>query len=631
MLNNRYQVIQVLSAGGFGETFLAEDTYMPSRRRCVIKQLKPIANDPQTYKMIQQRFEREAATLEYLGEGSDQIPKLYAYFSENGQFYLVQEWIHGPTLTEFFKAKGLLNETAVREILLSLLSVLDYVHSKGIIHRDIKPDNILLRNLAASSTSPNQGTVEGKPVLIDFGAVKETIRSVVNSPGYHPKSLVIGTPGYMPSEQAVGRPVYASDIYSLGLTAIYLLTGKHPHELETDPHTGEILWQHQASGVSPNLAMILNQAIKPHTSDRYTTASKMLHALQSAAFIPPTPTVALSAVAGTTQPIQPLSTHPSTPRNWQKPIWIVGSLVAGGLIGAGAIASINRQPESEAPIAISPSPTLSSESNTTNPTPSPASPTPTFTPTKKPVAIVTPSIPIASVPRQQPVTPTPSPTPVRSTPQLETEPVDSDPPTFPPASISLEKDNLTPTPSPTPESTPAPLKNNASPTPESTPAPLKNNPLRHNSSLATNIQTVPAFPTGTPRSAVEDTLGSAKDSRGAWGNTRAVTYHFVPNQIDLGYLFDRKSGELRQTEVSFSQSVDPQVMQTTLQGMLGGEATEKIQQQLQQVQQRQLDHVSFTKGSLKGQIVRQECDFIYISIWDENLHDFVSPSQNRKC
>ena len=660
MLNNRYQVIQVLSAGGFGETFLAEDTYMPSRRRCVIKQLKPIANDPQTYKMIQQRFEREAATLEYLGEGSDQIPKLYAYFSENGQFYLVQEWIDGPTLTEFVKAKGPLNETAVREVLLSLLSVLDYVHSKGIIHRDIKPDNILLRNLAASSTYPYQGVVGSKPVLIDFGAVKETIRSVVNSPGYLTKSLVIGTPGYMPSEQAVGRPVYASDIYSLGLTAIYLLTGKHPHELETDPHTGEILWQHQASGVSPNLAIILDQAIKPHTSDRYTTASKMLYALQSAASIPPTPTVALSAVAGTTQPIQPLSTHPSTPRNWQNPIWIVGSLVAGGLIGAGAIASINAGPESEAPIAISPSPTPSSESNTTNPTPSPASPTPTFTPTKKPVAIVTPSIPIASVPRQQPVTPTPSPTPVRSTPQLENERVDSDPPTFPPASISLEKDNLTPTPSPTPESTPAPLKNNASPTPESTPAPLKNNAsptpestpaplknnapptpkftpaplknnaLRHNSSLATNIQTVPAFPTGTPRSAVEDTLGSAKDSRGAWG-TRAVTYHFVPNQIDLGYLFDRKSGELRQTEVSFAQSVDPQVMHTTLQGMLGGEATEKIQQQLQQVQQRQLDHVSFTKGSLKGQIVRQECDFIYISIWDENLHDFVSPSQNRKC
>ncbi len=666
LLNNRYQVIQVLSAGGFGETFLAEDTYMPSRRRCVIKQLKPITNDPQTYKMIQQRFEREAATLEYLGEASDQIPKLYAYFSENGQFYLVQEWIHGPTLTEIVKSKGPQNETSVREILLSLLSVLDYVHSKGIIHRDIKPDNILLGNASASSTSPYQvGVVGSKPVLIDFGAVKETIRSVVNSPGYHTKSLVIGTPGYMPSEQGVGRPVYASDIYSLGLTAIYLLTGKHPHELQTDPQTGEILWQHQASGVSPNLVMVLNQAIKPHASDRYTTASKMLYALQSAASIPHTPTaatqptIALSPVAGQSpQQIQPLSSDTynpvisasSTPRNWQKPIWIVGSLVAGGLIGAVAIASLNRQPVSEAPIATSPSPTPFSESNTTNPVPSPQSPTPTFRPTKKPIAILPilpPPTPIASERPQQPVTPAPSRTPVVSAPELEKEPVDSDPPTLPAASLPpSQPDNITPSAIPTPESPPAlqknnalpspksspPLeKNNALPSPESSPAPQKNNAPRDNSSLTTNIQSVPAFPTGTPKSVVEDTLGSAKDLRGAWPNTRAVTYHFVPNKIDLGYLFDRKSGELRQTEVSFAQSVDPQVMQTTLEEMLGGEATEKIKQGLQNVQKRQLDNFRFQKGSLKGQIVRQECDFIYISVWNKDLHDYGSPSQDRKC
>ncbi len=298
LLNNRYQVIQVIGAGGFGETFLAEDTYMPSRRRCVIKQLKPITNnDPQTYKIIQQRFEREAATLEYLGESSDQIPKLYAYFSENGQFYLVQEWIHGQTLKKIVEAKGYESESAVWQLLLNLLPVLDYVHSKGIIHRDIKPDNIILRSL------------DSKPVLIDFGAVKETIRSVINSPGYLTRSLVIGTPGYMSSEQAVGRPVYATDIYSLGLTAIYLLTGKHPHQILTDLQTGEILWQQHAPNVSPQLAMVLNQAIKPHAGDRYSTASKMLHALQSASYIPPEP----ATVVTPTQQTQALSSpQPST-------------------------------------------------------------------------------------------------------------------------------------------------------------------------------------------------------------------------------------------------------------------------------------------------------------------------------
>ena len=151
LLNNRYQVIEVLGAGGFGETFLAEDTYMPSRRRCVIKKLKTITGDPRTYDKIKQRFEREAATLEILGEGSDQIPKLYAYFSEQGLFYLIQEWIQGQTLTQAIETKGALPEAQVRGILLSLLPVLDYVHSQNIIHRDIKPDNVIL---SASNSKP---------------------------------------------------------------------------------------------------------------------------------------------------------------------------------------------------------------------------------------------------------------------------------------------------------------------------------------------------------------------------------------------------------------------------------------------------------------------------------------------
>lgn len=115
LLNNRYQVIQVLGAGGFGETFLADDTHLPSRRRCVIKQLKPLLDEPKTYQNIQQRFEREAAILEFLGEGSEQIPNLYAYFSENGLFYLVQEWIQGQTLTNIVETDGCLDEKAVEE------------------------------------------------------------------------------------------------------------------------------------------------------------------------------------------------------------------------------------------------------------------------------------------------------------------------------------------------------------------------------------------------------------------------------------------------------------------------------------------------------------------------------------
>ncbi|MGJ5628567.1 protein kinase domain-containing protein [Nostoc sp. CALU 1950] len=608
LLNNRYQIIQVIGAGGFGETFLAEDVHMPSRRRCVIKQLKPITNnDPQTYQLIQQRFEREAATLEYLGESSHQIPKLYAYFSENGQFYLVQEWIHGQTLTKIIEAKGFETETAVREILLSLLWVLDYVHSKGIIHRDIKPDNIILRS------------GDGKPVLIDFGAVKETIRSVVNSPGQPTRSLVIGTPGYMPSEQAVGRPVYATDIYSLGLTAIYLLTGKHPQELITDLKTGEILWQQHVPNVSSQLAEVLNQAIKPHAGDRYSTASKMLHALQSGNNISPelaanTPTVSFSPSAASTQQTQALyspqknSVIPgsSTPGNWQKPAVIVGTLLVGSLLGAVAISSMTRQQQPETTIATSP--TRSLESLPTDP----PSPEPSVSSQTSPVPVVPTS------PSRQPVIPDPLPIfnpPVVSKPQPEKEPVTSD---TPPAEVRS-------TPQPEPE-------NIVPPTPEAPSPPQKNDESPSKLAATNSSQSVPAFPTGTSRSTVEATLGKPnQDLRGAWGKTRAVVYKLVPNKIDLGYLFDRNSKVLRQTEVSFAQSVDPQLMEATLNGMLSGQATEEIKQGLKKVQKRQSDNFSFQNGSVKGQIIRQQCDFIYISIWDEDLHDFVNPSTGRRC
>ncbi|MBD1934784.1 protein kinase domain-containing protein [Funiculus sociatus] len=269
LLNNRYRIIQTLGSGGFGDTFLAEDTQMPSQRRCVIKQLKPITNNPQIYQLVQQRFQREAAILEELGEENPQIPRLYAYLESDEQFYLVQEWIQGETLRAKVKHLGVMSESAVKEILISLLPVLDFVHSKRMIHRDIKPDNIILR------------LRDGKPVLIDFGAVRETMSTVLNSHGSTTSSIVIGTPGYMPPEQAAGRPVYSSDLYSLGFTALYLLTGNTPQQLETDPQTGDILWRSDAVSVSSSLAAVLDKAIQSHPRDRFPTAKAMLDALQS--------------------------------------------------------------------------------------------------------------------------------------------------------------------------------------------------------------------------------------------------------------------------------------------------------------------------------------------------------------
>ncbi len=271
IIANRYQIIRELSSGGFGETFLAEDTQIPSRRQCVIKQLKPVTDNHEIHQLIKDRFQREAATLEELGNSNEQIPTLYAYFSEGDQFYLVQEWIEGETLFALTRRQKILSENEVKAILIKILPVIGYVHSKGMVHRDITPANIILK------------TETQQPILIDFGAVKETMGVAINSQGNSSRSIVIGTPGYMPPEQTSGRPVFSSDLYSLGLTAIYLLTGKTPDLLDTDPANGEIMWQ--SPEISANFAAVIDKSIQIHARDRFASAEEMLSALQSSEFL----------------------------------------------------------------------------------------------------------------------------------------------------------------------------------------------------------------------------------------------------------------------------------------------------------------------------------------------------------
>ena len=289
LINNRYQVVRTLGEGGFGHAYLADDVQMPSRRRCVIKQLKPLTTKPEIYQVVQARFQREAAILERLGEDHKQIPRLYAYFSENQRFYLVQEWIEGTTLEALVAQQGALSEAAVKSILAALLPVLDFIHSQGIIHRDLKPDNIMLR----ADTQ--------QPVLIDFGAVRETMGTVVSSYSSPRSSIVIGTPGFMPSEQAAGRPIPSSDLYSLGLTAIFLLTRQLPQSLDSDPQTGEIIWRPVAGHVSSGLVEVIDRAVRSHPRDRYSSASQML--------------AALSALPGTVALPGQLPVMPANPQN----------------------------------------------------------------------------------------------------------------------------------------------------------------------------------------------------------------------------------------------------------------------------------------------------------------------------
>ncbi len=303
MLNNRYEILEQLGRGGFGETFLAIDTRMPSRRKCVIKQLKPddTTNTAPTPGWFEKRFQREAAILEELGRNNRQIPQLYEYFSEGENFFFVQEWIEGITLSQKHQQEGNLSEAQVEKILRELLPVLDYIHGQGIIHRDIKPDNIILR------------ASDGKPVLIDFGIVKE-----VNNINGGNKTVPLGTPGYMASEQAAGHPVPSSDIYSLGLTAIFLLTGKTPQALTSDPNTGEILWRKDAPHRPSNLAAVIDRAVRFHPRDRVTSAQEMLTGLPG------------SAGREKTSVVVPPDTKILPPSRFERWFWVIFIVITGG-------------------------------------------------------------------------------------------------------------------------------------------------------------------------------------------------------------------------------------------------------------------------------------------------------------
>jgi len=270
LINRRYKILRALGEGGFGKTFLAEDTQMPSRRRCVVKQLKPMSangvitggTSPETFAIIRQRFDREAAVLESISKGHSQIPDLYAYLEEDGKFYLVQEWIDGQPLSALMATPW--SEAQVSALLAHALAALSHIHAQGLIHRDIKPDNIILRQ------------VDQLPCLIDFGAVKELMNT---SSADEASSIAIGTPGYMPPEQVIGRPTFSSDLYSLGLCAIALLTGQSPVQMPTDSRTGETLWRQFAPAVSEPLAAVLTKASQPTAQNRYGTAADMRAAL----------------------------------------------------------------------------------------------------------------------------------------------------------------------------------------------------------------------------------------------------------------------------------------------------------------------------------------------------------------
>jgi serine/threonine-protein kinase len=259
--------MQSLGHGGFGATFLAKDESLPGSPYCVIKQLRPAASSPSVLQMARDLFKREAKTLGKIGN-HPQVPRLLDYFEANQEFYLVQEYISGSTLQQEVKRSGPFSEAGVKQFLSEVLPMLQYIHSNQVIHRDIKPANLIRR------------TQDKKLVLIDFGAVKDQVNPVQAGASEQTAltAYAIGTPGYAPPEQMAMRPVYASDIYALGVTCIYLLTGKSPKDLDYDPTTGEMMWQDHVH-ISEHFSTVLKKMLEVSVRHRYQNAGEVLRAL----------------------------------------------------------------------------------------------------------------------------------------------------------------------------------------------------------------------------------------------------------------------------------------------------------------------------------------------------------------
>ena len=286
LLKERYRPVQPLGQGGFGRTFLAIDEDIPSKPHCVIKQLYIQHQDPTNRDKAIALFHQEAVRLDELGQHA-QIPDLLAHFEQEHQFYLVQELIAGQTLAQELQQQGTFKEPQIWQLLQELLPVLQFVHAHQVIHRDIKPANIIRRT--SDLVKPHELQVGilgasggpktlGQLVLIDFGIAKLITGAIAWQTG-----TVIGSPEYMAPEQIRGKAIPASDLYSLGVTCIQLLTNLSPFDL-FDTANDCWVWRNclpKGTLISDRLGQVLDKLLHNAVSQRYQSAREVLSALTS--------------------------------------------------------------------------------------------------------------------------------------------------------------------------------------------------------------------------------------------------------------------------------------------------------------------------------------------------------------
>lgn len=558
LLDNRYSILHIERTSNFSKVFFALDTYQNPPRSCVIKILQPVVQKPQVAQWIQKEFQKEANHLKQLSLCNPYLPQIYTYSKDSLGYYLVRELIEGITLKEKVETKGKLSGIEVRQILVKLLKVLNYLHKRKVIHQNIKPKNIILREN------------DHLPMPINFGSIRQIV-TTFDFCGDRQISSSNNVYGYIPSEQVLGQPVPASDLYSLGLTAVYLLTAKNPLDLQIDLNHGNFKMPLEISHTDPELAAILSRAISLNSSDRYSSAQEMLDALlqiksqpsldkdkpensdlnldtplskSESTFVSTSKAVVAELASkydrrsqrGFQLETKDLSAYTAEGApdgdagsrrfysgviydfNWWKIIiYILSSLY---VLGAAITALYD----------------WNSSQNT-----------------------FIPQLP-------EPSTPFPSTLP-------------------PPTKVVSKKPSIL-------------------------------------HSQSKDLVEVPIFATGTQKKQLRKVLGEPNAiQKGHWVNSSVWIYKGKSNGlIDMGYLFDLNTNKLRQTELAIAPSVGLGTTTEILDSLLQGNITPSVNQGLKKIYQRQANEYSFRLGGLSGSIERDKDDNIYLGVWESDFH-----------
>jgi serine/threonine protein kinase, bacterial len=247
-----YQILKTLGQGGMGTTYLAWDT----ERLLVLKEMNA---DMVAIPKARELFEREAKILQGLHHSG--IPDYYDFFVADDRKYLAMELIHGMDLEKYILTHGPVSLDRAIDWAVQLCDILGYIHAQTppLIHRDVKPANILMR------------TIDRRIFLLDFGAVKE-----IGTAG----GTRIGAPDYMAPEQNSGQPCIQSDLYAIGPTLIFLVTGRNPHEFIELDADGYRFNLDRIPTFTKQIKSAIARVTRAKVGDRYATARELALALQ---------------------------------------------------------------------------------------------------------------------------------------------------------------------------------------------------------------------------------------------------------------------------------------------------------------------------------------------------------------